>query len=219
MNIPIVPAIIPDSAADVRSRAKQLAFSPEIHIDVVDGKFVPYRSWPYSPPGDPREVKNDTDRFTLEVDLMVADPLFAAEAWLAAGADMLVFHIETLAVEELEAFAKTARVSIGVSALNDTPLEALSPYLACADYVQVMGIAAIGAQGRPFDERALARLARLKAEAPTRLVSVDGGVNRATVKRLVAAGAERLVAGSAIIAAALPEAAARELRELSHQQQ
>ena len=74
--IPIVPAIIPKSAAEILELLPRLRFAPEIHVDVVDGQFVPYTSWPYSPVGVPTEVRSETDKFTLEVDLMVADPLF-----------------------------------------------------------------------------------------------------------------------------------------------
>jgi len=204
---PVVPAIIPDSADAVRAAATQLAFSHELHLDVVDGKFVPYRSWPYEPEGDPRDTKSLTDRFTLEVDLMVASPLPAAAAWLQAGADMLVFHVETLSVEEFRGVREMTKISLGICALNDTLDDVLLSYLPYADYVQVMGIAQIGAQGQPFDERALARIAMIKQAAPQLMVSVDGSINTNTIARAAAAGADRFIAGSAVVRAADPYAA------------
>lgn len=57
---------------------------------------MPFISWPYKEGGEPIEVHKTTDRFTLEVDLMVQNPLMAADSWLTAGADMLVFHTETI---------------------------------------------------------------------------------------------------------------------------
>ena len=123
--IPIVPAVIPKSVDDLKTKLSQLTFSSEIHVDVVDGKFVPFTSWPYEPAGSPLEIKNISDRFTLEVDLMVIDPLKSAESWIEAGADMLVFHVESISLSDFKQFIKSAPASIGISALNDTPFDAI----------------------------------------------------------------------------------------------
>lgn len=215
MARPIVPAIIPQTAQAVREFCTRMGFSLELHLDVVDGQFVPFTSWPYGPAGYPDEVKSTTDTFTLEVDLMVAEPLPAARTWTAAGADMLVFHVETISLQDLEAFVTAhSDLTIGVSALNDTPYEVLEPYAAVADYVQVMGIAQIGAQGQPFDERALERIAQLKQDFPTRMVSVDGSVNAATLPRLALSKADRFIAGSVLFSATDPAAVHAELTAL-----
>lgn len=55
--IPIVPAIIPKSQAQIESLLDKLNFSTEVHVDVVDGKFVPFLSWPYEPKGSPVDIK------------------------------------------------------------------------------------------------------------------------------------------------------------------
>lgn len=216
MACPVVPAIIPASSDEVRTMCARLAFSLELHLDVVDKVFVPYVSWPYEPAGDPVEVKADTDRFTLEVDLMVHKPLLAAERWLAAGADMLVFHAETIDVESFRQFTASTNISVGISALNDTSDEVLRPYVPYADYVQVMGIAAIGAQGQQFDERSLSRIATIAQEFPHLLISVDGSVNATTLPRLFAAGAGRFITGSAVVGDADPAAAHFKLSQLTH---
>ncbi len=57
---------------------------------------MPKKSWPYEPTGEALSVKPQLDMYTLEVDLMVADPLAAASEWVIAGADMLVFHVDSL---------------------------------------------------------------------------------------------------------------------------
>lgn len=212
--IPIVPAIIPTSADDLRAQLPNFYFSPEIHIDVVDGIFVPFISWPYQPKGEPVAIKDITDSFTLEVDLMVNDPLMAAEAWLLAGADILVFHVETVSLSDFTNFVSQTNVSVSISALNDTPLETLIPYAKVADAVQVMGIAEIGTQGQDFDERAWQRIERLKKEFPHLPITVDGSVNKETIRNLVAAGADRLICGSAIVKANNPRLAYAELVKL-----
>jgi ribulose-phosphate 3-epimerase len=213
--IPIVPALIPKSAQQIISTLPGLSFSPEIHIDVVDGKFVPFSSWPYSPEGVPKEVSHTTDRFTLEVDLMVEDPLVAADSWLEAGADMLVFHVETISLEAFKRFVETAKVSVGISALNSTPFAVLKEYATVADYVQLMGIAEIGTQGQPFDESVIERIKEIKNIFPKLPITIDGSVNKNTIARLVAAGADRFICGSAIVGAASPYQAHAELQKLT----
>ena len=214
--IPIVPAIIPKSAEEILAVLPRLRFASEIHVDVVDGKFVPYTSWPYSPQGSPSDVRVETDKFTLEVDLMVKDTLLAADAWVAAGADMLVFHTENISPEALIRFSDSTKISIGIAVINDTPLQVLETYLEAVDYVQLMGIAKVGAQGQPFDERVLTRIVDLKKRYPTLMISIDGSVNQKTIARLAQAGADRFICGSAIVGANNPRAAYLKLQELTN---
>ena len=212
--IPLVPAFIPNSATEARAILTALSFTNEVHLDVVDGEFVPFVSWPLAPQGDPGEVKALTDRFTLEVDLMVSDPIPLAERFVASGADIIVFHVETISPSALKRFADNNPVSVVVSLHNQTDLKILSEYRAFTDGVQLMGIAQIGSQGQPFDARVLERIVQIKHQYPDWLVSVDGSVKRETIPSLVEAGAERLICGSAIVKAPDPEKAYRSLLEL-----
>jgi len=196
--IPIVPAIIPASEADLKQALQKIAWSPEVQIDVVDGKAVPFVSWPFEPKGDPSAVKKEITEFTVEVDLMTEKPLLEAEKWLKAGADMLVFHLENISLADFSFFTKETKISVGISALNDTPFLDLVEYVKEADYVQLMGIAEIGTQGQPFDERVLERIKKIKELFPQKPISIDGSVNEETIERLVGAGADRLIVGSAI---------------------
>lgn len=212
--IPIVPAIIPTTAEDLRASLPNFYFSPEIHIDVVDGKFVPFTSWPYQPSGQPLEVKGATDSFTLEVDLMVGEPLEAALDWIEAGADMLVFHVEAINLADFTTFVQQTDVSVSISALNDTPLETLLTYANVADAVQLMGIAKIGTQGQGFDNRVLERIKQVKEKFPHLPITVDGSVNEVTIKSLAEAGADRFICGSAIVKSANPKEVQAKLASL-----
>lgn len=214
---PIVPAVIPKSREEVLTYAKKLSFSREFHLDLVDGKFVPTVSWPYDPVGEPLSVKPQLDIYTLEVDLMVNDPLPAANAWLAAGADMLVFHVETLSLADFQIFADKTTVSVGVSAHGATSLETLAAYAEYADYIQLMGIYEIGAQGLPFDEAVLDKITQLQRRFPALPISIDGSVNSDTIARLKKAGADRFICGSAIVKQEDPEAAHAALSALINQ--
>lgn len=217
MSIPVVPAIIPRSENEVIEMTKTLRFSHELHVDVVDGKFVSSACWPYQPDGEPLAVKAHTDSYTLEVDLMVENPTVAAKEWVRAGADMLVFHIETI---DLSSFIDCVTydlprdVSVGVSFSGDTPIESLFPYLPHADYVQIMGIHTIGLQGQSFEEVTFEKIKRIKKEFPHVPVGVDGSVNESTITRLAKAGVDRLVVGSAIVGQEDKEAAYEKLRAL-----
>jgi ribulose-phosphate 3-epimerase len=212
--VPIVPAVIPVSVDDVKKQAQRLSFSHEFHLDIVDGQCAPKITWPYEPVGESLDVKSALDVYTLEVDLMVSQPIKAAIEWVAAGADMLVFHVETLPLEVFKNFAHSTEVSIGVSCSGDTPLETLEQYLPFADYVQLMGIHTIGSQGQPFDEAVLEKISYLKQKYPQISVTVDGSVNHHTIQKLKAAGADRFIVGSAITLQANPEQAHNDLRTL-----
>jgi ribulose-phosphate 3-epimerase len=215
---PIVPAIIPVSADAVADFVRSLPGVPELHLDVVDGSFVPFTSWPYEPQGDPSEVLLTCAAVTLEVDLMVSAPLPAARAWLAAGADMLVFHIETISAEALRLFAAETAVTIGVAASNDTPNDLLVPYLHVANYVQVMGIKGIGTQGQPFDERALARIEWLRSQDAALVISIDGSVNAEKLPLLTSYQLDRYIVGSAISRAPEPKVAYTAFSHIALQQ-
>jgi len=212
--IPIIPAIIPTSHAELEVVLKQLQGIPEIHVDVVDGNFVPTISWPYEPVGEPKSLISLLNRFSLEVDLMVRNPLMAAEAWVSAGADQLVFHVETISVEAFQEYSDRATVSVGVCALMDTPDSVLEPYLAYADYVQVMGIAKIGNQGQPFDDRVFDRILWLRATAPQLPISIDGSVNAMTLPKIIPYELDRYIVGSAIVKQPNPRQAYSELVNL-----
>jgi ribulose-phosphate 3-epimerase len=209
MSIPIVPAVIPESLQHLIEMAKTLRFSKEFHLDLVDGTFSEATSWPFVDGGEASAVKIYTDKYTLEVDLMVKNPILVAREWIKAGADMLVFHIETVDLASFVDFVKyTPRgVTVGVSFSGDTKTEEVYPYLEHADYVQIMGIRDIGVQGQPFDDLVFDRIEKVRLKKPDILISVDGSVNASTILKLVGAGAHRLIVGSAIVGQSDPESA------------
>jgi ribulose-phosphate 3-epimerase len=212
--IPVVPAVIPTTKEHLLEQVERLAFSPELHIDVVDGKFTPEAAWPCIPAGDPPALKDQLDTFTLEVDLLIENPLPAAVDWITAGADMLVFHLETIDLENFKNFVTFTHITISIAFHGDTPLATLLEYAEHADAVQLMGIKEIGAQGQPFDETILETIAQVKAAFPDKPITVDGSINSDTIERVVAAGADRVIVGSAITLQAEPYAAYEALIKL-----
>lgn len=214
MSIPIVPAVIPESLAHVRETIARLTFSKEIQLDLVDGKFVTTTSWPYEPAGAPMDLKQELDQFTLEIDLMVNEPIKAATTWLEAGADMLIFHVESLSVEALKDFVEHCDCTVGVAAHGDTTVATIAEYAEHADYIQLMGIREIGAQGQSFDETVIGRAEELRQMFPDKVIAVDGSVNAETIVRLKNAGVNRMIVGSAIVLQDNPKDAHAQLSAL-----
>ncbi len=210
----IVPAVIPQNQEELQVMSEILRFSREFHLDVTDGIFVPKSSWPYDPLGDPVSIKSSLDFYTLEVDLMVQKPIEAAAKWIIAGADMLVFHVETLSLEAFKNFTDHTIVSVGVSFHGMTPIDKLLEYAQYADYVQVMGIYEIGSQGQPLDRAVFDKISIIKKRFPNMSVTIDGSVNSLTIKSLKLAGADRFICGSAIVKQDDPELAHQELVKL-----
>ena len=209
---PIVPAIIPQSLTDLETQIARISHVPEVHVDVVDGVFVPFISWPYNTDNAiPSTALDLLSPFSLEVDLMVEDQLGAARAWLVAGADQLVFHAEVISPVVLEAFHTHHDVTIGISSLNSMPLAQLYEYFPFVDYVQVMGIAHIGTQGQPFDDSVIARITQIQHDYPDMPISIDGSMNTTTLPKIKPLGLSRIIVGSAIINQPDPLAAYHEL--------
>jgi ribulose-phosphate 3-epimerase len=211
----IIPAIIPKSLEHLRQTIDRVAFSKTVQIDVVDGKFAPFISWPYEPSARVIDAKEILNHIEAEIDLMVSDPLTAAADWISAGAKALVFHFESLdKPDDAIALAHDAGVKVAFALNNDTELLNLYPFIDSLDFVQLMGIKDIGTQGQPFDNRVLERIATLSALFPDLPISVDGSVNGDTINNLKVAGARRFVVGSAILKSNDPEAKYQELLKI-----
>jgi ribulose-phosphate 3-epimerase len=183
-----------------------------IHVDVMDGHFVPNLT--VGPPVV-RSLKR-VARVPLDVHLMITDPDRFAEAFVAAGASMLSVHVEVLPhLNRTIAYIKELGAKAGVAINPSTPLVALEEVVADVDYVLVMTVNP-GFGGQAFLPRAESKVRGLRQmldragnPAP---IAVDGGIDLRTVGRVVRAGAEILVAGSSIFHAPDIAAAARGLR-------
>jgi ribulose-phosphate 3-epimerase len=183
-----------------------------IHVDVMDGHFVPNITI-----GVPvvRSLSK-VARVPLDVHLMIEDPDRYIEAFVAAGAAMISVHVEVLphlhrTIHLIKSFGARAGAALNPS----TPLAAIEEVAADLDHVLVMSVNP-GFGGQTFIERSESKI-RAVAELLQRNgnpapIEVDGGVDRETVGRVVAAGATILVAGQAIFGTPDAEAATRELR-------
>ena len=186
-----------------------------LHVDIMDGCFVPNLSY------GPSLVKALRGRFSLPLDvhLMIARPERYVETFIAAGADWLTIHAEAAA--DLPALLREVRrlgAHPSVSLKPATPAEAIAEALPLCDMVLVMTVEP-GFGGQKFQSGALDKLSALRAQAvkigrPELLLEVDGGIDRTTAPLCVNAGASVLVAGSAVFGAADPAAEVDFLRSL-----
>jgi ribulose-phosphate 3-epimerase len=190
----------------------------QIHIDVLDGVFAPNISFG---PGVVKSVR-PYSKLPFDVHLMIAEPDRYLEAFAEAGADMLTVHVEAGPhIHRTLQHIRVLGLRAGVTLNPGTPVVALSEVAADADFVLVMSVNP-GFGGQAFIESSLR-----KVEATRRLLnelgntqadlSVDGGVDETNAARIVAAGANVLVAGTAIFGASDGlGAAVQRLRRAGH---
>ncbi len=166
-----------------------------LHLDVMDGNFVPNMSY-----GMPivAAIRKVTD-LLLDVHLMISDPKTYAPQFVDAGADAITFHIEAFPQpSELLASLRSQGVAAGLAINPSTDMQQLLPFVGQCDLALVMSVQA-GFGGQAFDAVALERLSQLrKLHGADLLLEVDGGVNEKTVGPCTASGADLLVVGSAI---------------------
>lgn len=190
------PSLLACDFANVECEVRRVEASGAeiLHLDVMDGHFVPNLSF-----GIPVvEAIRRVTRLPLDVHLMISDPARYAEAFRRAGADLITFHIEAVPEpRELLARIQTWGAAAGLSLNPPTPISAIVPFLGLCDLVLVMSVMP-GFGGQPFDAGALDKLAALRLQGGSDLLlSIDGGVNEATIERCTAAGADLCVVGSA----------------------
>jgi len=186
-----------------------------VHVDVMDGHFVPNLTF-----GIPviRDLARATE-LPLDVHLMVTQPERLLDEYLDAGSHWLTVHWEAAThLDRIAARIREAGAKAGVALNPATPVDVLTDVLPSLDYVVLMSVNP-GFAGQPFLPYVVEKARRLKSLIEDRSlhvkISMDGGVDATNIDRVVAAGVEICVAGSAIFGAESPEGAARELRELA----
>lgn len=181
-----------------------------VHCDIMDGHFVPNISY-----GIPivKAVRPATKK-VVDCHLMIEHPELYMEAFAAAGADMITVHQEACVhLDRQVAQIHDLGCKAGVALNPATPVETLVDILHAVDMVLIMSVNP-GFGGQKFIPRALDKVRRLRALAPDLLIQVDGGVNAETGVKLVAAGADVLVAGSYVFGAEEPREAIQSLHTL-----
>lgn len=212
----ILPSILQCDYGNLKEEVRRLEDSgvQGIHLDVMDGNFVPNLSF-----GFPivETVRRLTD-LTLDVHLMISNPEQYAKRYVEAGADVVTVHAEVLedprpVLDEIH----EAGAAAGLAINPPTPVESISEVLDYCDMVLVMSVMP-GFGGQEFNEVALEKLKEIRTQAPESvLLEVDGGVDEETINSCVSAGAQCLVVGSAITGSADYSATVSHLNQLARQ--
>ena len=172
-----------------------------LHIDVMDGSFVP----PITFGAAMVKMAASVSKLHLDTHLMVEHPEQKLDAFIEAGSTSLSFHIEaTSHAHRLLSYIKLKGCMAGIAINPGTALEEIYNVLDVADFVLLMSVNP-GWSGQKFIPSSLERLEKLKTEISSRglptLVEVDGGINPETAPKVVAAGADIMVAGNAFFGA------------------
>jgi len=225
--IEIIPTnTCPPDYAEMSRRSEFFAgFAEWVQLDISDGAFTSALSWPYGT-GQRDELESmaagalelpSAPPLRYETHLMVEEPRELGMRLAEGGIARIIGHVEAFGDDKeilsaLDSWRSAGAREVGLALLLDTPLPVLEPMLGACDVVQVMSIATLGAQGAPYDVRAIARIKELHTKYPELVISVDGGVSLKNIAELAAAGATRFGVGSAITKAANPGAAYAELK-------
>jgi ribulose-phosphate 3-epimerase len=215
MTVQIAPSIL---SADFAALGEAVAAAERggadlIHVDVMDGHFVPNIT---IGPAVVKSLKR-VSRVPLDVHLMITDPDRYIEAFASAGASMISVHVEVLPHLHRTVHAiKALGVKAGVVLNPATPVVALEQIAGDVDFVLVMSVNP-GFGGQTFIPRSEAKVREVRAALDragnvAALIEIDGGIDLTTAPGVVAAGARILVAGQAIFGTSDPERATRDLK-------
>ena len=198
----IAPSLLAADFGRLREEIAEVEGSVDyLHIDVMDGHFVPNIS--IGPPVV--NALRDGSKIPFDIHLMITDPLRYVAKFRVNQGDIITFHIEVAAdprpvIERI----REVGANVGISLKPRTPAEAAFDILPEVDLLLVMGVEP-GFGGQEFIRDSLEKIRRLKGEISRRglpvEIEVDGGINEENVGEIVAAGAEIVVAGTAIFGA------------------
>ncbi len=196
----LAPSILSANFADMASdfRILEKGGVKWLHVDVMDGVFVPNISLGLTVIESIRKATN----LFFDVHLMIIDPIRYIDAFAKAGADLISFHLE--ATDDADAVINKIRAAgkkVGIVIKPKTPTDALISYVEKVDDIMIMSVEP-GFGGQSYTPESTRRIAEVKAmtmeKNPECMVEVDGGVNFENMAEIIEAGANVLVAGSAV---------------------
>jgi len=211
MKIKIAPSIL---SADFSCLGEEIKKAEScgadmIHVDVMDGHFVPNITIGALVVKDIRKAT----KLPLDVHLMINNPQKFIGSFVAAGSDMITVHIETMSKSKLKSQKSKLKgkgVKLGVSLNPSTPLKKVIEVLPLVDFILVMSVNP-GFGGQDFIPAVLPKIRKLRSLFPGD-IAVDGGINEKTARQVIKAGANVLAAGSYIFKSKDYKEAMRRLR-------
>lgn len=207
--VKISPSMLACDFANIESELKKCESADLIHLDIMDGHFVPNITI-----GAPViKAMNAVCDIDFDVHLMISEPLKYIEDFADAGADIITFHVECDSdINETVNEIIHCGCKAGLAVKPATPIEAVYPYIDRLSMVLVMTVEP-GFGGQSFMEDMMPKIEKLRKDFPHIDIQVDGGINPETIKTCAKAGANVFVAGSAVFKSENPKETIIQLKE------
>lgn len=216
-DVTIAPSLLSADFARIASQIEEVetAGARYLHLDVMDGRFVPNITWGPKIIGDLRKLSP----LTFDAHLMIVEPERYVADFRKAGADIITFHLEaTPHAQRLLTHIRSLGAKAGISICPQTPVSMLEDIIEDCDLVLIMSVNP-GFGGQAFIPRSLEKLrharALIDARNPQCVLEVDGGIGEENIAEVVRAGARAIVMGSSIFSTASPGDTLRRLATLA----
>ena len=212
--IKIAPSLLSADFADLKNEVIDINNADFIHLDVMDGQFVPNLSFG---PTLIKSIRKHSD-LVFDVHLMIKNPIKYVEAFCNAGADIVTFHVEADDdVKETILKIKECGKKCGIVLSPDTDAEAVLPYLDMVDMILLMSVYP-GFGGQKYIPRITDKIKKVREYSGDRNIDleIDGGITAENVKEAIDAGANVIVAGTSVFGKEDRKKAIEELRQWLH---